>query len=800
MKIYFNSLFIAFLLVNVTATAQQPALDTLMNRFDSYRKNSYGEKIYLHTDQASYLTGEILWFSAYLTDGTFHRYSDLSKVAYVEILDQNDKPVLQAKIELTDGKGNGSLYLSPTLHSGNYIVRAYTNWMKNGSPEFFFQKQITIINTFEPLEANKTNAKASVYDAQFFPEGGNLIAGVSNTIGFRVIDSDGKSVKFNGALINSANDTIVHFSPSRSGIGRFTFRPEADAIYKAILKNEAGQVQRFDLPKAITSGYTLQVVDSASHFVVRILSKQIDKTPAPVYVFIHARQQMTHAEKQLVGDSPATLIINKQDLAEGISHITLFDQLLNPVSERLVFRQPTNRLSITSKPDQGEYGIRRPVNITLTTLTTSGNAVSPRVSVAVFKTDSMTQSTTQSILDYLWLSSDLKGNVESPEYYLSSDTPEVAMAVDNLMITHGWRKFNWENILSRKREVQFVPEYFGHLVTGTVLDEGNVPVAGIVTYLASPSRTPRTYLSRSNMTGKVQYVVKNYYGNRKLVAHTNYKSADSTYHIAIDNPFSVNYAPNTLKKFTLSPIVASQLLNRSLSMQVSDVFHRDRQEKFINANSDTLAFYGRADESYRLDDYTRFPVMEEVMREYVPGVLVRKRKDGFHFMVMDDVNKAVFPITKAPLMMVDGVTFFDEDEIMEVDPLKVKTLDVMRREYYLGMQTFSGLVSYTTYTGDLAGFKINPHSVVIDYEGLQRQREFYSPRYENQKQRESRLPDQRYLLYWNPSVSTAPDGKAQISFYTSDVQGNFEVIVEGLDEQGGAGKASSSFSVTSFNN
>ncbi len=143
---------------------------------------------------------------------------------------------------------------------------------------------------------------------------------------------------------------------------------------------------------------------------------------------------------------------------------------------------------------------------------------------------------------------------------------------------------------------------------------------------------------------------------------------------------------------------------------------------------------------------------------------------------------------------------FDADEIMAFDPLKVKSLDVMRRTYYLGAQGFPGVVSYGTYTGDLNGFTLSRHSVSLDYEGLQLQREFYSPRYDNQKQREGRMPDQRYLLYWNPSVMTDDQGKAQVTFYTSDVSGNYKVVVEGLDKKGEAGSNTTSFEVKAFNN
>jgi hypothetical protein len=190
--------------------------------------------------------------------------------------------------------------------------------------------------------------------------------------------------------------------------------------------------------------------------------------------------------------------------------------------------------------------------------------------------------------------------------------------------------------------------------------------------------------------------------------------------------------------------------------------------------------------------------MEEVMREYVPGVLVRKRRDGFHFLVIDSPNKTVF--NESPLMMIDGVPFFDEDEIMSFDPLKIKTLDVMTQRYYLGLNHYPGVVSYRTYQGDLAGFQINKHALIIDFDGLQLQREFYVPKYDQQKERDSRLPDQRQQLYWNPRVTTSKDGKQQLSFTTSDLTGEYLIVIEGLSKDGVPGAASASFSVKNYNN
>jgi hypothetical protein len=153
-----------------------------------------------------------------------------------------------------------------------------------------------------------------------------------------------------------------------------------------------------------------------------------------------------------------------------------------------------------------------------------------------------------------------------------------------------------------------------------------------------------------------------------------------------------------------------------------------------------------------------------------------------------------------PVILLDGVPLKSADEIMRFDPRKIRKLEVVTRPYYLGPSTFRGIVSYTTYGGDLAGFELDPHAVKVDYEGLQLRREFYSPRYEAQKERSDRTPDQRNLLFWDPDVTTGGDGKVEFDFYTSDVEGDFLIVIEGLANGGLFGSGKNSFTVKRFDN
>ena len=220
----------------------------------------------------------------------------------------------------------------------------------------------------------------------------------------------------------------------------------------------------------------------------------------------------------------------------------------------------------------------------------------------------------------------------------------------------------------------------------------------------------------------------------------------------------------------------------SLGAQVLNLYSSDHLKQFDTPVVDSSAFYGKPDATYKLDDYTRFTTMEEDLREYVKEDNIIKSHGNFHIKVLTHRG---FLSGTDPLVLVDGVPLFNINKLMTIDPLKVRKLEVMATPYYYGPVEEQGIFSFTTYKGDLGGVDLDPHAVVLDYEGLQLQREFYSPVYDNSVQVNSRIPDFRSLLYWSPSVNTP--GKEGITFYSSDQAGKYVGVVQGITANGEAG-------------
>jgi hypothetical protein len=190
-------------------------------QLDRYVKEMAGEKLFLHTDKDFYLAGEIVWFKVYYVDANYHKPLNVSKIAYIEILDKDSKPVSQAKISLSEGSGNGSFYLPGSITTGVYRMRAYTQWMKNSSAEYFFEKPLTIVNSTRNLDSLPMKNKS--YEVSFFPEGGNLVQNIESKLAFRITDASGMGVTGRGVVVNRHGDTMTAFEPARFGIGHFMF-------------------------------------------------------------------------------------------------------------------------------------------------------------------------------------------------------------------------------------------------------------------------------------------------------------------------------------------------------------------------------------------------------------------------------------------------------------------------------------------------------------------------------------------------------------------------------------------------
>src|SRR5436190_9177837 len=513
-------LLMSFLLMN----GQQSVLSITSNLFENGQQNILEEKVFVHTDKSFYLAGEIIWFKIYYLNANDHLPLDISKVSYIEVIDKDQKPVMQTKIELTRGEGHGSLYIPVTINSGNYILRAYTNWMKNFDADFFFEKKLTVLNSLK--SPTETFPVSKGYDVQFFPEGGNLVQGIESKVAFRIADQSGHGIDFKGFILNKNKDTITTFQPLKFGIGHFNFTPTTGDAYKAVIQL-ADTILIKELPAANEQGYTIKVIPDKSQFRVKLQTNI--RSANTVYLFAHTRQTIKLKEQLSLLNGVAELSIDKNKLGTGISHLTIFNSENKPVCERLVFIKPDSKLIIEPTAPQLQFDNRKKINLTINSSDENGKTLAANMSLSVYQLDSLQDVSGDNINNYIWLTSDLKGNIESPDYYFSDDT-NVDLATDNLMLTHGWRRFVWQHILQNTTQTfTFLPEWRGHIINGNINNtRTGKPAANIITYLSVPDNRIQLYGSASDSSGNIKFYTKDLRGANEIVVQTDDRY-DTTY-------------------------------------------------------------------------------------------------------------------------------------------------------------------------------------------------------------------------------------------------------------------------------
>lgn len=767
--------------VNIFSVSHaQDQLKEIAFSYGNYQQENLQEKIFVHTDKTYYVAGEIIWFKLYVTDAGLNKPLDLSKVAYIEILDTANKPLLQAKIALKNASGNGSFLVPLNVNSGNYTLRAYTNWMKNTGADFFFQKNISIVNTQKSVVTEPVIVPVK-YDVQFFPEGGNLVEGLQSKLAFKATNQYGDGINFSGALLDN-DDTLLHFQPAHAGMGNFLFTPQHNHSYKAVIRFPSGGFIIKSMPELYNAGYVMRVEDAANNQLkISVQGKNV--ASSALFLFVHSNAKISYAKGESFKTDNAIFLVDKTTLADGISHISIFDEGKQPVCERLYFKKPAQSLQLALSADKTNYQARTKVNLSLQLPAIIAAKDSADLSMSVYKIDSLQSIDEDDIQTTLLLTSSLKGYVEDPAFYF---TDNAETAADNLMLTQGWRRFNWENVLNNTAPVfRFAPELNGHIITGSVTNlQTGKKQAYVESFLSVPGTRLQFYPSTSDTTGNVKFEMKDFYGSTEISVQAG-TQFDSIYRMEINNPFFENYTSSKTPRFDLPLNAANTLRERSVGMQVQQIYSGEKLKQLYMPEIDTTAFYLHPDKTYKLDDYTRFQTLEEVLREYVAMVNVTRKEGKYHFPVFNNSTKQYFEVD--PINLLDGVPVFNLNKLINVDPLLIRKLDVITQRYIYGGSSFNGLLSWTTYKGDLGNLSIDPSVVLLDYDALQLQREFYAPAYDSEEKRNGHLPDFRNVLLWSPNIKATNSSAQQLSFYTSDLAGKYAIQIQGITSKGNCG-------------
>ncbi len=793
----------------------QNSSERLTSALDKFNREYPQEKVYLHLDKPYYYSGEDIWFKAYLVAGPDHLPSQFSDNVYAELIDSDGNMLFRNRILLDKGFGKGDFEL-PELPSGNYIIRAYSHWMRNFDAEFFFEKEVAIIS---PIDGNPlAKAEDEKLVLSFHPEGGDLVAYVKSRV---VVKASANSRIGNDhkVLIYKGDSVLTHLKTNSDGIAQFEITPETGAHYHAIIEGQEGE---FELPKVQPKGFVLQVdaQQNEASVAVEVHTHNPEKATQRLYLIGQSRGSITFAAQLGFQESMARLSIPKKDLMDGITHLTLFNEQWLPEAERLFFHQGNQSLNISISTDQSLYTARDSTIVNIEVTDHAGKPVQGSFSLTALDAEQINAALDKEhIMSNLLLSSDLKGYIPNAARFFSDSARYQAPALDLIMMCHGWRRFTWKDLQAEEYpEIQYGVQR-GITVQGRMLTKkGGDPVKGAtVSHIGTFNEMPS--LANTESLNEGFFVLGNLYFYDQ---EENYlqgrikgrKKKMKELFVEVDTN-AIDYAQinlHTVPVAGLDTTVIEDHIEKSIErQQIATFMEFDDEARDLGVfvvedyRPDEIDKYGAEYHQLDFDKYAQQAsygaTAMDILRSRMPNVIIRGI--GASMQPILTYNTTIRYPNLNPLIMLDGLPI-NIYELRALPAYRVK-----KAEVYKGTQEYlkagrkpdeamrGGVLEFTTRTEEeiLEYFRmIGDKDVKSLPGGFYKSRDFFAPRYGGDIP-DNPVPDKRMLIHWAPMVTTNAEGKAQLSFFNADLATTIDIEVQGLSLKGQVGVGKHSYQV-----
>jgi hypothetical protein len=800
--------------------ADDNPIRVIAEKLSAYYAATLPEKTYLHLDRPAYGTGETIWFSAYVVDALRHRPDTLSKVLHVDLLSPERRVVARRTLRLVGGRAAGDIELVDSLQAGTYLLRAYTNWMLNAGPDYVYQRRLQVWPA-SPDQTDAAGADASPaaksavksaalptgkVDVQFFPEGGTLVAGLPATVGIKAQAASGRGATVSGQVLDEQGKPVVAvFATPHAGMGRLSFTPAAGQRYHARVKLPDGTSADYPLPAVQPTGYSLHVTDAGDSYNVeaRYRGTPGAPVPGPVMLLTEVRGYLIGLVPHPITDdgAPVTWKVTKGRYPNGILHLTLFDAQSTPQAERLAFilnGAPALRVVLT--PDRAAYAPHDPVHVKVQVQDAAGQPVATHLSVAVAETGAASlDPEAGNVATNLLLTSDLAGYVENPTYYFQNTTPETTQSLDNLLLTQGWRRYVWKQVLSATRPPITYPVEQELSLSGRVTGMGQTGIANSqLTFIQSkPARSVLT--ASTGPDGRFNFTGFPGRDTAVITLQARRQTGGSNVMIRPDlGPPTFGAPLPPLPPLAGVPGVADYV-RRSRQQQVQERQNRPDGAPLRNVQLGNVAVTGKKvqvarDDTRRLYgavantviDFANNPSAQsglsifQVLQGRVAGLTVSGNPPNMSIQIRG---------AGTPIFILDGMRV-DDDAISSIPANQVESVEVFKgpEAAIFGAGSNGGVIAVYTkradknYKGEDKG--PSPGILVVKVPSYYQAKEFYQPRYGAPVLNAPASDPRRLTLYWDPEFSTDIKGQGEFLFYTADGGGNFQIATEGVSLSG----------------
>jgi hypothetical protein len=749
------------------------------------------ERIHLHFDKDIYLPGETIWFKAYMYNN--NALSTVSTNFYTAIYDEAGKLLEQKMYPIADGTAKGSFSIPGNIESGKLQLVAFTKGMIFYDNSNVFKKILSIYKKDTP---QNTIPAANNVSLQFFPEGGNWVAGISNTVAFKAWNEDGSPAQVSGKIMDEETHTAIDsFSTNTAGLGKLQLMPE-EKIYTALWKDADGKIIKTELPAVTPLGITLhaELVKKELYYVIN------KNATAENLKTLHLLAQMENEELYkadiLIGDK--NYLVNKfsiDSLPSGIMQLTLFNSDWQPLQERIIFINASkNTLPLIKEEERSSAAKAK----NIIELIMPDNSVS-NLSASIADINFYDRATHRTIQQDLWVNAQLKGLNSTIANEIETGN---SAAIDLVMLTHGWRKYSWQKVINK--QVETVSPIDNFLSLNIHYKEKNYALPGdeSLSLVINDKVTGRQYhaLNPASQTSFYQSGFVFYDSARVSYKLNKNKEMSGNLLMKVNDSINIPAYITGVKNMPKQNSSSAGLIDTSFN-NIATKFNTVQTFKTIVVNSKYV------------NPVTKR--MQQLDDKYTSGLfsgLVR----GYQINVVDDIETETSDIYsyiryKMPTKLgVSGITgarqfypcsmtmndtcdpipvFLNENEmpgdILESVPLSTIAYIKYTPGIVIGSSFTSAngaLYVYTRKGSDDSQPSTSPmRSVTV--KGYDLAKEFFNPDYSDKA---SLLqPDLRTTVYWNPYIITGKDNnKVKLEYYNNDISKKLLLTIEGVNEAG----------------
>ena len=773
--------------------AQKP--EEILN---AWSERSPIEKVYLNFDRENYIAGETAWFKAYL-------YSDylpdtISTTLYVELLNDSFLVISRKIFPVYLGNTNGQFELPDSLKTGYYFIRAWSTTMFNRDSDFISHQNIFVFGKKNKMDAAVLH-KQKARRLDFFPEGGNLITGLINTVAFKATNENGLPGSVSGKIKNDKDEVVAAFSTYHDGMGMFDLSPLSNEKYYAVL-NDDSLAHKYYLPAQTDKGVVFKVISIGRKKYFELLQQIKDPSFKAAYMIGQMQHHLVFRRDFQPGREDITGIIDVSHLNSGILQVTIFNKDNIPLAERLTF------------VDNGEYIQKAELVADTINFSERGkntfhvslkDTVIGFFSVAVTDPEYNLNSTRQqNIISTFLLTADLKGYIHNPAFYFSENSDSVQYAFDLVMMINGWRRFKWSSLLNNNLPTVVYKDAGYITIDGHLyLKDTKKPFANkpFVIFIYSPDSSRIIRMSSTDTHGyfkvdsllffdRSHLLFKDIRGKKSnlLQVKLSDDSLARKFHLPRLNEH--NYYGNKFPGERQKKIYSYDYdaISKAEGLLLAGVTVKAKKKNLLQELEEKYASGLFSGFSERIIDLvnTDEVITQENIFEYlsyrVPGLSVNRDGIDYYIYYRQGIG------TASSLGLIPMTLYLDE---IETDASFISSVPANQVAMVKVYSSFVGAVGngaggvlalYTKKGADL--YTSASITDIVSYQGYSVIKEFYAPDY-TVDTAAIRKQDNRITLLWTPQVIVnSINGNFPVTFYNNDRSKQFKIVVEGMTMDG----------------